>query len=285
MRGSWIIKQSLQKICAEENIACFLRNFLVKVYLFDNKTDIFNMFQKNRKVPLRYLREAISCTFSNLLQTDYTCPIPSHYSIEPGNICNLRCRFCPTGRRLKGFRRGFLSLENFKIMFDKIAPYAKRIAFYNWGEPLLNKDLLSMISICTDNGIRTDFDSNLNVYIGDKEAEAIVKSGLSAMAASIDGASQETYEKYRVGGNFKLAIDNLERLQNAKEHLNIKTPNLTWKFLINKFNEHEVEKAKEIASNIGVSITFSLMGVSGLGIWGGAVPGSPVYTSNKIPIQ
>jgi radical SAM protein with 4Fe4S-binding SPASM domain len=95
--------------------------------------------------------------------------------------------------------------------------------------------------------------------MGDKEADALVQSGLAVLSASIDGASQATYERYRVGGSFDLALGNLERLQRAKDRGNISTLKLKWTFLINKFNEHELEIAKRRAADIGVEIIFSLM--------------------------
>lgn len=203
-----------------------------------------------------------------MLNLDYTCPIPENYYIETGNLCNLRCPFCPTGLRRKGIARSFLSKENYQIILDKISPYAKIIGLFNYGEPFLNKDILSIIALTSARGIYTSLHSNLTVSTFDeKSADAIVQSGLSCLSASIDGASQKTYGKYRVGGNFQLAISNLERLQRAKVRLNSQTPQLIWGFLINYYNEHEQEKAKKMASDLGVSIEFKLMDVWGNDSW------------------
>jgi len=215
---------------------------------------------KNQLFPLRYE--------GNLLDKAFHCPMPTKFFIETGNICNLRCPFCYTGLRRKGFAKGFMSKSDFKIILAKIAPYTKHISLYNYGEPFLNKDFLEMASLTTAKGIVCATHSNLTAYrFDDQTAEDVIRSGLAYISASIDGASQETYARYRVGGSFELAIANLALLQRVKERLNSATPELVWKFLINAFNEHEQEKAKEIAISIGVPIEFHLMDVWGNEEW------------------
>ncbi|MCP4662104.1 MAG: radical SAM protein [bacterium] len=199
-------------------------------------------------------------TNSARLEKDYTCPYPTEYTIETGAVCNLRCPGCPTGRRRKGLTKGVLTYDQFRVVFDKIMPYALRFHLFNWGEPFLNQDILPMISLSAAHGIATQIDSNLTLReFSAEEAEATVSSGLSRLTASIDGASQATYEKYRIGGNFARALKNLESLRKARDRLGLERPRLVWKFLVNALNEHEMEKAKAIAAGIGVPITFDLM--------------------------
>jgi radical SAM protein with 4Fe4S-binding SPASM domain len=184
---------------------------------------------------------------TNAVSSDFSCPMPSLYCIEPGNICNLKCPFCPTGFETNTTPKGIMSLDNFKIILNKIAPYAKWIGFYNWGEPFLNPNIIEMVSLASEKGIETSIHSNLTMRTFDeKECTRIIQSGLSLLHGSIDGASQETYGMYKRGGSFDKAIGNLVQLKNVKEKIGSKTPNLRWGFLINKFNEHEVEKAKHI---------------------------------------
>lgn len=200
--------------------------------------------------------------FSNSprLRKDTTCPYPTEYTLETGAACNLRCPGCPTGRREKGMPRGLLSYDRFRIFFDKIMPYALRFHLFNWGEPFLNQEILPMISLSAAHGIATHIDSNLTLReFSAEEAEAIVRSGLTQLVASIDGASQETYGKYRIGGDFTRAIRNLENLRKTRDRLGLEKPRLIWKFLVNAFNESEMKKAKAMAAKMGVPISFDLM--------------------------
>lgn len=197
---------------------------------------------------------------TNSVFSDFSCAMPSLYYIEPGNICNLKCPFCTTGSGTSTTPKGTMSLDNFKIILNKIAPYAKWIGFYNWGEPFLNPNIIEMVSLASEKGIETSIDSNLTLRTFDeKECTRIIQSGLSSLHGSIDGASQETYGMYKRGGSFDKAIGNLVQLKAVKEKIGSKTPRLQWGFLINKFNEHEVEKAKQMSSDLGIDIKFGLM--------------------------
>ena len=90
---------------------------------------------------------------------------PPRISIETGNICNLRCPLCPTGQRNPGVMRGFMALDDFKKVVDEIGSYLILLRLYNWGEPLLNKDLLSMIHYAVRKGISTTISSNLAIML------------------------------------------------------------------------------------------------------------------------
>jgi radical SAM protein with 4Fe4S-binding SPASM domain len=195
-----------------------------------------------------------------VLSKTYECPLPDHYYLDTGNICNLRCPFCFTGLERSELSKGFLSKETFDVIFDQIRPHAKVVGMYNWGEPFLNENLLHFASVFSRHGIHSQIDSNLTLRdFTDEDAAAIVRSGLSQIFASIDGASQTTYEKYRVGGRIDRALGNLSRIVRAKERLRSSTPDVGWNFLINKFNEHEIDKAREMARDMGVAIEFKLM--------------------------
>lgn len=190
--------------------------------------------------------------------------IPYYFLLDTGNLCNLRCPYCPTGALQKGIKRGMMSLENFGIVLEKISPYARFLELMNWGEPFLNKNLLRMIRMAADKGICVNFDSNLTLHdFTEEECEAIIRSGVYFIKASIDGVSQETYEQYRKTGDFKRAIANLALLQKTKKRLKSRTPLISWQYLVHAGNEHEIERAKEIAKDLELSIHFRPIAIFG----------------------
>ncbi|MFA5190383.1 MAG: radical SAM protein [Verrucomicrobiia bacterium] len=213
-------------------------------------------------------RPEVVPTSDTLLHEDYTIRPPDTFCISPGHVCNLRCPYCPTGQRLGRLSKGVLSYENFATILRKIAPYAKHVWLFYWGEPFLNKDLPRMIAACAELGIETTLNSNLTVRdFTEDEATTIVTSGLSILYASIDGASQGTYSRYRIGGSFERALRNLERLRLARDRVGLVRPHLLWKFLVNAHNQHELKAAVQLANKIGVSIKFDLMDVQGYKSW------------------
>ena len=176
---------------------------------------------------------------------------PYWLTIDPTNFCNLSCPFCPTGQNRGSREKGILSFERFKEVIKELGPYLIHIDFCNWGEPFLNKDIHKMISLAKEYNVDTKIDSNFN-HLTEEMAEQIILAGLDKIIASIDGITQETYSKYRVGGDFERAMSNLKMLVKKKKDLGRSNPYISWQFLVFRHNEHEIEGARKIAKEIGV---------------------------------
>jgi radical SAM protein with 4Fe4S-binding SPASM domain len=145
-----------------------------------------------------------------------------------------------------------LKFSDFKIMFDKIKDYVFSVSLYNWGEPFLNKDIFKMIAYATENNVGTTMHSNFN-FFNEEMAEKLVRSGLTHLYLSIDGASQDTYSIYRINGDYNKVLKNVELLLRKKKELKKKFPIVTWKFLTFDHNRHEVNIAKERSHILGVN--------------------------------
>jgi len=184
---------------------------------------------------------------------------PSKISIESGNLCNLRCPLCPTGQQDKSAQKGFVSFEIFKKVVDEIGQGLCLIRLYNWGEPMLNKDLLRMVGYAKERGINVKISTNLSMKMEDAQIEALLKAGLEKVYISCNGASSETYLKYHVGGDFELVMDNMKRLAQKKKEMSVCRTKLVWLFHVFRHNEHEIDAAKETSQKIGIKIKISKM--------------------------
>lgn len=183
---------------------------------------------------------------------------PIWLTIDPSNICTLKCVCCPTGQERNARPPAILSFAKFKEIIDVLGPYLYFIDFCNWGEPLLNKEIFRIISYAGTFGVPMKIDSSLNVALTEKDAEELVRSGLTRLNMSVDGASQGTYEIYRRGGDFSRVVENMKLLVRTKRQWGAAQPHLHWQFLVFKHNEHEIEKARTMAREIGVdSIGFT----------------------------
>ena len=182
---------------------------------------------------------------------------PYKLVIDPGNICNLECPFCPTGQKRGSMKRGFLSLEDFKRILGQF-PLARQVNLFNWGEPFLNPDIFGMVMEAKKRKIFVQIHSNLN-HFSPEMARQLVESRLDLLVISLDGASQESYERYRRKGDFNRVIENIRLIEKTKNELGKDRPFIEWKFLINRFNEAEKEKAVEMAKELGVKLKFDFM--------------------------
>ena len=176
---------------------------------------------------------------------------PYYYFIDPCSYCNLRCPLCATGAGTHQRLQRMLGLVDYGILLDKIAPFAVTVALHNWGEPLLNPEVFKMIRMTSDRKIQTVMSSNLNTEY-ERLGEEIVASGLSRLIVSLDGVTQEVYQKYRLGGDIELVFDNINKIITAKNSSGLETPVIEWQFLVFKHNEHEIPYAKELAERLRV---------------------------------
>ncbi|RWX52736.1 radical SAM protein [Photobacterium chitinilyticum] len=228
-------------------------------------------FLRNSYIQLNDLYRRVKCKQPSLFYVDkkFNAPIPRTYWIEVSARCNLKCPFCPTANGSYYNKVNVMELETYKLIFEKIKDHARFIYFHKHGEPTLNKDLFKIVKHTSSySNIYTLFSTNLNTRRYNlRKADELVDSGISEIIASIDGASENSYSRYRRGGSFSTALANLNEIANAKARLSSVTPKLNWQFLINSYNEHEIEDAKMVAKEIGSEIYFLLMDVWGNEDW------------------
>lgn len=99
--------------------------------------------------------------------------------------------------------------------------------------------------------------ANLNT-VKEKVLEGLVKFKFRHIMCSIDGASQETYSIYRVGGNFERVIENIKIVNHYKEKYQSVFPLLRWQFVAFGHNEHEIETARKLAESLNMKFWVKL---------------------------
>lgn len=176
-------------------------------------------------------------------------------SLDASTICQLKCPECSTS---KGIIRngiigsGILSFENFKKIVD-CNSNIKEIELSNWGEIFLNPDLIQIIKYAYDKNIKLTAGNGVNLNtINNNTLEALVIYKFGYLNISIDGASQETYTKYRIGGNFEKVITNIRELNRLKEKHKSIYPMLSWQFIIFGHNEHEISTVKVLCKELNM---------------------------------
>ncbi len=182
---------------------------------------------------------------------------PCKLTVEATNICNLKCPGCFTGTNQDGRARSHMSLELFTRLMDELGPYLLEVEFYNWGEPLLGKNIYPMIEAAAAIGTSTTVSTNLSIPFTDEDAERLVRSGLTILGVSIDGARQATYETYRVRGDLALVLDNCRKVRDAKRRLGAARPRMVWEFHSFPHNVDDVPLARQLAAELEMDISVS----------------------------
>ena len=176
---------------------------------------------------------------------------PIKLTVCPGNVCNLKCALCPVGQNDSGREKGLMEFRTFKKVIDECGPYLYELDLYNWGEPFLNKDIFEMVRYAKKFKIKVNISSNLK-HFDEKICSELVKSGVDHLIVSLDGTSQESVNRYQVGNDFEEVVSNINKLAKMKKVLNSIKPFIQWRFLVNRYNEEEIDDAKDLAKEIGV---------------------------------
>jgi sulfatase maturation enzyme AslB (radical SAM superfamily) len=137
-------------------------------------------------------------------------------------------------------------------------PEIKFVELSNWGEfcsirmvEILEYAYRKRIQVALANGV------NLNTA-KPVVLEALVCFKVRLITCSIDGASQETYQVYRVGGDFDQVIRNVEQINEFKNVYRSKYPRLTWQFVAFEHNIHEIQRARDLAARLGIRFWVKL---------------------------
>jgi len=184
--------------------------------------------------------------------------LPLTIHLETTTQCNLACTMCPRTLALshansqnKNHWHRNLSLEQFSAVlhqFDRL----RCIRLHGLGEPLMNPDLIAMVSLASAQGIEVEFTTNA-VLLSPAVSKNLIQSGLSHLTVSLDGATAGTYEKIRVGAQFDTVVENVRRMVETKARLNKRHPILSINMVITRENLHELHDLLRLAKDLGAT--------------------------------
>jgi MoaA/NifB/PqqE/SkfB family radical SAM enzyme len=189
------------------------------------------------------------------LKSDKVWAYPTLLQIEPCNVCNLRCPVCHSVT--DGKPQGFLPLDDFKKIMDEVGDDILFLHLWGWGEPFMNKDFFSMVKYAKAKGVQIISSTNGHFFESHGNIDKLIDSGLDVLIVALDGADPETYEKYRLQGDFERVLSGLRQLVKAKREKGARSPRINLRMLVTRENEDQVEPMKALAREIGVEI-FSL---------------------------
>jgi radical SAM protein with 4Fe4S-binding SPASM domain len=182
---------------------------------------------------------------------------PSVLQLEPTNVCDLRCPLCAAGAGAMNRKQGMMGLDIFRDIIREIGDSLSLLILWNWGEPFLNPNIFEMIAAAKERNVAAIASSNGQSLASPERADAVVASGLDTLAIAIDGATQESYAAYRVGGSLQKALDSFRLVREAKERAGRHLPVLNARVVVTKRNEFELPEIERLARESGAErLTF-----------------------------
>jgi radical SAM protein with 4Fe4S-binding SPASM domain len=111
-----------------------------------------------------------------------------------------------------------MDLTVFKKIIDEGKDYLEFAVPYGVGEPLLNPEIYDMLAYCKSMGVPTGISTNATT-LTEEASRRLIASGLDYIIFAFDGATRETYEKYRRGGDFDKVRNNIHGFLKIKKEM------------------------------------------------------------------
>ena len=214
------------------------------------KTNLFLFFRLLRTLTARRLWNSFRIRVGQFMKTGEVPTMPESLSVEPASVCNLRCPECTLGKGGLTRPTSLMSATTFSNALEPLSRWLVCCQFYLQGEPTMSLQLCQMIEQAHRNRIFTMTSTN-GQTLTPELCRGLVASGLDQIIVSVDGTTQEVYEKYRVGGSLQKAIDGIRNLTAARNELQSLSPAIVVQFIVFHHNEHQIADIRRLAKEWG----------------------------------
>jgi radical SAM protein with 4Fe4S-binding SPASM domain len=170
----------------------------------------------------------------------YTGKFPIFIELEASYYCDLKCPFCARETNIGERDIGHMTPELWKKILDESRENGlKSIQLAHEGESLMNPRLFQMIEDAKEAGIIDIWlHTNANLMTP-KISERLIDCGITKINFSIDASTEKTYEKVRIGGDFKKVVTNVQeflKIKNEKKAFYLRS---RVSFVVQEENLHE----------------------------------------------
>lgn len=183
--------------------------------------------------------------------------------LEASYLCHLSCPQCIPARdrrNLKGAPYNMTPALLEGLLEQLRREGVERIGFIHFegrGDPLVNPNLSELIALSKRHFPRAFV--GVTTHCSYPYMPWIVSSGLDMLRVSIDGATTESYARYRVGGDFERTMEFLKQLRDDRIRHN-SVVRVEWKYILFEWNDSddEMRRAADLARDLQVHLTFVL---------------------------
>lgn len=166
--------------------------------------------------------------------------------------CNLECVHCRRIDVSRQLMKSDLTTEESFHFVDQLAEFARPILVLSGGEPLFRPDIFPIAKRARDRGLPVALATN-GTLIDEHIAHVIVDTGIRRVAISIDGADEDTHDKFRrQPGSLAAAMRGFRNLRRLGMSMQV---NCT----ITRHNIHQLDRLYELALSLGADALHLFM--------------------------
>lgn len=180
--------------------------------------------------------------------------VPFSLHIDPVNLCNFRCSFCPTGDydllKSVGRPKGKMPIELFCKIIDELSEMCtssqqkvNELHIYKDGEPFIHKELGKMTAYAKCKNVAESIQTTSNaVFVTKERAIEIIESGLDLIRISVEHVNNDGYKKVTQNfSDYDLVKENVRFL--FEEKIRRKSPLIVKTKIVDVgFNRDTIEK-------------------------------------------
>lgn len=211
------------------------------------------------KRPLHFIRNKISRgtslesrSFENI--DIGRCPFPSEAFFLLNNRCNARCAMCMVGDYLNEGLAKKITLDKFKVISENIHLEKLRAVILSGGEPLLNEDVLSIISFINQYYPHVMVNITTNaIALTPKKAKELVKMDVNLLSISVNAGTEETYRRVMQVDCFERVVENINYYQELSLKAK-KQPSIWLSFVAHRKNIEDLIKFVELGNTLGIKL-------------------------------
>ena len=171
------------------------------------------------------------------------------FNLEPTFRCNLECPMCP--RFSSEDPHLDMSRETYRHIVEAMG-YAHTVDFTGWGEPLLHREIYSMIAEASGKACVTTMTSN-GTALNESNGNRLIASGLDRLVVSVDGMTAETYDPIRIGADFHRVTRNLRQFSRLIE-TNGKPTSFGVAFTVQEGNAGDLDRILPWMESVGAKV-------------------------------
>ena len=163
---------------------------------------------------------------------------PAHMKIELTNFCNLSCSMCPHSMMKRAV--GYMKFELFKKIIDQSAPELEFAYLHHLGESLFHPKVGEFIKFGKSKGVAMGLSTNAT-YLDKRKSKVLLENNIDFLVISMDGASPDTYDRIRVGGEFQTTVSNVRSFLENKKNYPECTTSVVVQMIVTPENHHEIK--------------------------------------------
>lgn len=138
-------------------------------------------------------------------------PLYADISLTP--FCNLKCGFCYAGCNKVSSSTDFLTLEDYKKLFNEFDELEILRVGFEGGEPFLRNDIIPILEEADKHYFNYFINTN-GTLITEKIAESLSKLTIDKLCISIDGPNSLIHDKSRgIEGSFEKMLNGVTNAQ------------------------------------------------------------------------